>query len=77
MEADKLIPRKAELVEELKKARQEMGQGQTQTAEKALPSMGGPLSEDKILSQQPVSVQTAYQNLPKTAQKAILKKGSM
>lgn len=74
---DKLLPRKAELVEELKKAQKEQEAAQAPAMEKALPSMGGPLSADKILSQQPTSIQTAYQNLPKAAQRAVLQKGSL
>lgn len=74
---DKLLPRKAELVEELKKAQKEQEAAQAPAAEKALPSMGGPLSAEKILSQQPTRIQTAYESLPKAAQKAVLQKGSL
>ncbi len=74
---DKLLPRKAELVEELRKAQKEREAAQAPAAGKALPSMGGPLSADKVLAQQPTSIQAAYQNLPKVAQKAVLQKGSL
>ena len=68
---EKLIPRKAELVEELKKSQKQA----VAAAGKALPAMGGSLSPDKVLAQQPVRIQAAYAELPKVAQRAILRKG--
>ena len=72
---DKLIPRKAELVEELKKAGQ-LPQEQAQGKETG-PISGVPLSADKILAGEPGRIQAAYAGLPKTAQRAIVKKGQM
>lgn len=72
---DKLIPRKAELVEELKKAGQ-LPQEQAQGKENG-PISGVPLSADKILAGEPGRIQAAYAGLPKTAQRAIVKKGQM
>ena len=73
---DKLIPRKAELVEELKQARKEMEEQQAKPTP-ALPITGGPLSADKVLAQEPGRIQAAYDSLPKVAQRAIVKKGQM
>ena len=73
---DKLIPRKAELLQELRQARQTMlAQEQPAGKDRALPITGGSLSADKILAQQPASIQAAYESLPAVAQRAILKKG--
>lgn len=69
---DKLIPRKAELIAELKAAAEETV---AQKPGKALPTVGGSLSADKVLAQQPASIQAAYKNLPAVAQRAILKQG--
>ena len=68
---DKLIPRKAELVAELKKARQDMETSQTGTHTPIQP----PLSADKILAQEPGRIQAVYESLPKVAKRAIVKKG--
>ena len=68
---DKLIPRKAELVAELKKARQDMETSQTGTHT----PIQTPLSADKILAQEPGRIQAVYESLPKVAQRAIVKKG--
>ena len=72
---DKLIPRKAELIQELRQAQQAMAA--PKTGGKAAPTVGGSLSADKILAQQPASIQAAYQNLPAVAQRALVKKGQM
>ena len=73
---DKLIPRKAELLQELRQARQTMlAQEQPAGKDRALPITGGSLSADKVLAQQPASIQAAYESLPAVAQRAILKKG--
>ena len=79
---DKLIPRKAELVEELKKAQKAQAEQARQVPQKpaaaqVLPVSGGSLSADKILAQEPGRIQAAYQSLPKVAQRAIVKKGRM
>ena len=68
---DKLIPRKAELVAELKKARQDMETSQTGTHT----PIQTPLSADKILAQEPGRIQAVYESLPKVAKRAIVKKG--
>ena len=68
---DKLIPRKAELIAELKAARQQMAAGR----DRALPTAGGNLSADKVLAQQPASIQAVYESLPAVAQRALVKKG--
>lgn len=77
---DKLIPRKEELVEDLK---QRMAQTQAAPVAAggssvamsagAAPTVGGPLSSDKALSQLPAGVQGRYSTLPKQAQNALLK----
>lgn len=66
---DKLIPKKAELVDELKKASR-----QTQPEEGHSPIQTG-LSPEKVLAQEPGRIQAAYESLPKTAQRAIAQKG--
>ena len=73
---DRLIPRKAELVEELKKAAAQQAEPTTK-GQRAMPTVGGSLSADKVLAQQPASVQAAYENLPDVAKRAIVKKGSL
>ena len=60
---DKLIPRKAELIQELRQAQQAMAE--PKTGGKAAPTVGGSLSADKILAQQPASIQAAYQKPPR------------
>lgn len=73
---DKLIPRKAELIAELKATLQQAAPPATASKQdKALPTVGGQLSADKVLAQQPTSIQAAYENLPAVAQRAIIKKG--
>jgi hypothetical protein len=71
---DRLIPRKAELVAELKKARQEMTEQQAPAKHVPLP---GELSDDKILAGEPARIQAAYESLPAVARRAIVKKGRM
>ena len=68
-----LIPRKDELVEELKKTRDTL---QMQTPKKHTP-ISGELSADKILAQEPAQIQASYESLPQTARRAIIKKGNM
>ena len=74
---DKLIPRKAELVEELKQAQQAMEQAQQTAQQKQpnLPILGGGLSADKVLAGEPGHIEAIYESLPKVAQRAIVKKG--
>ena len=69
---DKLIPRKAELVQELKQ--------RTESAEKNVPSgkqktggglLGGPMSEDKTVASLPGGMQARYDKLPSVAKSAL------
>ena len=41
------------------------------------PAMGGVVSADKAIGQMPTSIQAKYNDLPKSAQKALVQKGSM
>ena len=70
---DKLIPKKGELIDELKKA---AGQPK-QTAGAEMPLQGGPLSEDKAVSSLPASVQHRYSTLPNEAKRALRNAQSM
>lgn len=77
---DKLIPRKEELVESLKQRMAQMqaapvaaGGSAVAMSGGANPSVGGPLSSDKALSQLPAGVQGRFSALPKQAQNALLK----
>ena len=70
---DKLIPKKGELIDELKKA---AGKPQ-QTAGAEMPLQGGPLSEDKAVSSLPASVQQRYSTLPNEAKRALRNAQSM
>ena len=70
---DKLIPKKGELIDELKKA---AGQPK-QTAGAEMPLQGGPLSEDKAVSSLPASVQQRYSTLPNEAKRALRNAQSM
>ena len=95
---DKLIPRKQDLIEAIKKrtaevaqqtAAMQMGQGmgpmepqQSQTPRSDLqnagfPAMGGAFSAEKVIGQMPTSIQERYNDLPRSAQKALVQKGSM
>lgn len=74
---DKLIPRKAELITELRKRAQTM-----QAAGAALPgasapaggpSMGGPLDEAKVIQNMPENIQSRFDQLPEVAQDALLR----
>ena len=67
---DRLIPRKEELIEELKKARSSM---EPQTNKDHVP-LSSRLSKDKALAQEPVHIQSIYESLPETAQRAIVEK---
>ena len=73
---DKLIPRKAELVRDLR------ARAATQATNMAVggevrPAMGGQLSEDKALSKLPTAMQSRYATLPGPAQRTLSKLGGM
>lgn len=76
---DKLIPRKAELVRELKRKAAQMPQGAPPMAagKKVSPTIGGPLSEDKAVASLPVNMQAKYGTMPPSAQTAMRQMGSM
>ena len=97
---DKLIPRKQELIDAIKKRTAEVAQ-QAATLEQqgdmmpgqegpqvsktprsdlqnaGFPSMGGDITAEKAISQLPGSIQAKYNDLPRSAQKALVQKGSM
>ena len=84
---DKLIPRKAELVRELKRKAAQMpqsvptvgaGNGVAMSAGKnGTPTIGGPLSEDKAVAGLPANMQTRYNQMPASAQIAMRQIGAM
>jgi hypothetical protein len=95
---EKLIPRKQELIEDLKnKALQAQAQQQgdpnapAMGGEKnappasrvgsvppgSLPAMGGKLDTDKAVSTMPHSIQAKFNNLPRSAQKALVQQSSL
>ena len=59
---DKLIPRKQELLDQIR-LRVERGQQPNAGAGEGLQVQGGPLSEDKLVAQLPTSLQARYQSL--------------
>ena len=76
---DKLIPKKAELIDELKKA---MNRPQTSAPsplnfQKPAPSMGGELSVDKATQGLPQNIQARFDQLPSSAKRALAKLESM
>ena len=102
---DKLIPRKQELIENIKKRTAEVAQ-QTAAMQQAdlaqqggmmpgqqgpqvsktppvelqnagFPAMGGQVSAERAISNMPTSIQAKYNDLPRSAQKALVQKGSM
>ena len=77
---DKLIPRKAELIQELRQRAAQMGgspvQASAPVSSGANPTVGGPISKDKALAEMPGSVQARFSTLPTSAQNALLKKAS-
>jgi hypothetical protein len=84
---DKLIPRKAELVEDLKK-RATQGQvgvqqpgaapgGVAMSGGGKNPLIGGPMSEDKALATLPVNMQAQYTSMPTSAKSALRQIGAM
>lgn len=92
---EKLIPRKQELIEELKNkalqaqatdpnAPQMGGEKNAPAASRigsvpsgSLPSMGGRLDTDKAVSTMPHSIQAKFNNLPRSAQKALVQQSSL
>lgn len=78
---DKLIPRKAELIQELRQRAAQMGgspvQASAPVSSGANPTVGGPISKDKALAEMPGSVQARFSTLPTSAQNALLKKASL
>lgn len=84
---DKLIPRKAELVRELKRKAAQMPQGAPtggagggiamSAGKSGAPTIGGPLSEDKALAGLPANMQAKYAQMPASAQSAMRQIGSM
>ena len=70
---DHMIPKKEELIEELKQARQTM----QPKPKKGYTPIGGKLSADKVLAKEPASIQAMYSSLPKNAQRAIIQKGQL
>ena len=72
---DKLIPRKAELVREMKKRAEKETVNDRKSAAagdgEGSPLVGGPLSEDKVVARLPVGMQVKYSGLPTVAKKAL------
>ena len=84
---DKLIPRKAELVEDLKKRATQgqaaepqakpNGAGVAMSGSGKNPLIGGPVSEDKALANLPANMQAQYSKMPASAQSALRQIGAM
>jgi hypothetical protein len=95
---EKLIPRKQELIEDLKNkalAAQAQGGGDPNAPQMggeknaaaasrigsvpsgSLPAMGGKLDTDKAVSTMPHSIQAKFNNLPRSAQKALVQQSSL
>ena len=74
---DKLTPRKAELITELRKRAQTMqAVGAAPSGAPAPaggPSMGGPLDEAKVIQNMPENIQSRFDQLPEVAQDALLR----
>ena len=78
---DKLIPRKAELIAELRKRAQTMqaqglnvnGQPMQPQSSGSAPAMGAGLDEAKIIQNMPENIQSRFNSLPEVAQDALLK----
>lgn len=74
---DKLIPRKAELIEDLKKRQAQAQEAPQQAQQSNLPpnqglaSMGGDLDPERALANLPNAIQAKYASLPQSAQKAL------
>ena len=76
---DKLIPRKAELIQELKKRSTEQGAAPAAggAAGKVNSLIGGPVSEDKAVAGLPVNMQAKYATMPGSAKSALRQLGVM
>lgn len=78
---DKLIPRKAELVQTLKKRAETelMKEKEIPPAQKSSQEylVGGPISEDKAVAKLPAGMQAKYTRMPATAKRALRQIGSM
>lgn len=77
---DKLIPRKAELIQELKKRATEQAQangGQGAPGGGGSPLIGGPVSEEKAVAALPTNMQSRYQHMPGSAKSALKQVGAM
>ena len=72
---DKLIPRKAELVREMKKRVVQEHDKQRAADEDGAPLIGGALSEDKVIAKLPVAMQAKYKDLPDVAKRALKQLG--
>ena len=74
---DKLIPRKAGLIAQMRERMGQAAEKETSRAADGDPLMlvGGPLSEDKMLAKLPVGMQAGYSALPKVAQRTLRKMG--
>ena len=71
---DKLIPRKAELVRQLR----EKAAGESTapvSIHTAAPAMGGGISEDKAVARLPTTMQSRYEQLPETAKRSLRRLG--
>ena len=72
---DQLIPRKAELIREMRTraamADESKQRGAAENAAEQLMLIGGQLSEDKAIAKLPVSMQARYANLPTVAKSAL------
>lgn len=73
---DKYIPRKAELLQELRTKAAQAVQPQ-QGGGPAAPTVGGPVSQDKAVAQLPTGMQGQFSQLPAAAQKSLAQLGGM
>ena len=71
---DKYIPRKAELLQELRTKAAEM---QNPGAAGAGPVVGGPVSQDKAVAQLPAGLQGKFGQMPAAAQRSLAQMGGM
>ena len=71
---DKYIPRKAELLQELRTKAAEM---QNTGAAGAGPVVGGPVSQDKAVAQLPAGLQSKFGQMPAAAQRSLAQMGGM
>ena len=72
---DKLIPRKAELVQEIRKREKQRRVGDEKVdareSDRGSVLIGGPLSEEKAIAKLPVGMQVRYKDLPTVAKSAL------